>query len=71
VVGFEQPGTAPEPDALSLRIPSTPGAVDLACERLRELLKDLPAARRFDVVLAVREALTNAVLHGNRARAEA
>ena len=71
VVGFEQPGPAPEPGVLTLRIPSTPGAVDLACDRLRELLRDLPPARRFDVVLAVREALTNAVLHGNQARAEA
>jgi anti-sigma regulatory factor (Ser/Thr protein kinase) len=68
---FPEPGPAPEPGVLTLRIPSTTGAVDLACDRLRELLRELPQARRFDVVLAVREALTNAVLHGNRARAEA
>jgi anti-sigma regulatory factor (Ser/Thr protein kinase) len=43
----------------------------MACDRLQGSLKaaagrwDLRQERRFDILLAVREALTNAVLHGN------
>jgi hypothetical protein len=76
VMGFEQPGTDPAPDPCTLRIPSTTRAVDLACERFRAALKEPSGTwragpeRRFDIVLAVREALTNAVIHGNRERPE-
>jgi PAS domain S-box-containing protein len=77
VMGFEQPAPVAEAGTCLLRMPSTTRAVDLACERFRAWLKacDGPwrpgRERCFDLVLAVREALTNAVLHGNRGRAEA
>jgi PAS domain S-box-containing protein len=71
VVGFEQPSLERAEDELVLRLPSTPRAVDMACDRLQGTLKaaagrwNLRQERRFDILLAVREALTNAVLHGN------
>ena len=69
VVGFEQPELERSPDELVLRLPSTPRAVDMACERLKQRLGQVEAglsqARAFDILLAVREALTNAVIHGN------
>jgi len=74
VVGFEQPSLEPPLDELVLRLPSTPRAVDLACDRLQDCLKasasrwSVRQERRFDIILAVREALTNAVLHGNGGR---
>jgi anti-sigma regulatory factor (Ser/Thr protein kinase) len=51
--------------------------VDLACDRFQRWLEGPAgagqafAARRFDISLAVREALTNAVIHGNGKRPEA
>ena len=78
VVGFEQPSVNGHAvGELVLRFPSTTRAVDLACDRLKEHLKASHGGwttgpeRRFDIVLAVREALTNAVLHGNSGRASA
>jgi len=74
VVGFEQPALELASDELVLRLPSTPRAVDLACDRLQDCLKasasrwSVRQERRFDIILAVREALTNAVLHGNGGR---
>jgi len=46
----------------------------MACERVGECLKATGAlwrvrrSRHFDILLAVREALTNAVFHGNESR---
>jgi len=74
VVGFEQPALEQAPEAISLRLPSTARAVDLACDRLSECLKataerwTVRQERRFDILLAVREALSNAVIHGNQGR---
>jgi CheY-like chemotaxis protein/two-component sensor histidine kinase len=71
VVGFEQPALERSADELVLRLPSTPRAVDLACDRFDACLQAACARwsvrneRRFDILLAVREALTNAVFHGN------
>jgi CheY-like chemotaxis protein len=71
VVGFEQPSLAGKGDEMLLRFPSTPRAVDMACDRLQGCLKvagerwNIRQERRFDILLAVREALTNAVFHGN------
>jgi PAS domain S-box-containing protein len=77
VVGFEQAAWEQAPEDLLFKLPSTPKSIDLICERLTgclaslELGLNLSAQRRFDIVLAVREALTNAVLHGNANRPEA
>jgi len=84
VMGFEQASTTRARDELVLRLPSTPRAIDLACDRLGDALKAyvppgspdaagaawaaVAAERRFDILIAVREALTNAVLHGNQNR---
>ena len=71
VVAFEQPPLEPVAAELSLTLPSTLRAVDVACERLHASLQvaagqwNLRLDRRFDIALAVREALTNAVIHGN------
>jgi anti-sigma regulatory factor (Ser/Thr protein kinase) len=74
VVGFEQPCLERAEDELVLVLPSTPRAVDMACDRLQGTLKaaavrwNIRQERRFDILLAVREALTNAVFHGNGGR---
>jgi PAS domain S-box-containing protein len=74
VVGFEQPSLERAEDELVLLLPSTPRAVDMACDRLQGTLKaaagrwNLRQERRFDILLAVREALLNAVFHGNGGR---
>lgn len=48
-------------------IPPELEAIDRACAELREgLLAPLPAPDRFSVELLLREALTNAVLHGGK-----
>ena len=71
VVGFQQPAFERAPDELVLELPSTSRAIDLACDRFDQCLQvacgqwKVRNERRFDVVLAVREALTNAVFHGN------
>jgi PAS domain S-box-containing protein len=71
VVGFEQPALDQELEQMVLQLPSTPRAIDLACDRLSECLKArrrgwaTTPKRRFDIVIAVREALSNAVYHGN------
>ena len=67
VVGFEQPSLARVGDEVTLQLPSTPRAIDMACDRLNESLRARGAGQeqRFDIVIAVREALANAVYHGN------
>ena len=77
VIGFEQPAPQRASNELLLRFPSTARAIDVACDRLNECLNDpdlserMNGSRRFDIVTAVREALTNAVFHGNGNRPEA
>jgi hypothetical protein len=70
VVGFEQPSLTASRDDLALQVPANAQAIDMACDRMREWLRaaELESSRLFDVLLAVREALSNAVLHGNRCR---
>jgi serine/threonine-protein kinase RsbW len=47
------------------RLPSTLEAVDRLCAELRaDLLSAIPCKERFTVELLLREALTNAVVHG-------
>ena len=77
VIGFEQPCLTQALGELVLHLPSIPRAIDMACDRLSECIKlselgrDLDRAQMFDIKLAVREALTNAVIHGNKNRPEA
>jgi anti-sigma regulatory factor (Ser/Thr protein kinase) len=74
VIGFEQPPLTQTPHELTLRLPSHARAVDMACDKVSECIKEAhPGAAvkkeiLFDVLLAVREALTNAMIHGNRNR---
>ena len=74
-VGFEQP--PPEAGSLRLSFPSDDGAIDQAILRLKDYLGRVPRgipltqSRRFDILTAAREALTNALLHGNQGRADA
>jgi PAS domain S-box-containing protein len=74
VVSFEQPQLTQAPDELVLRIPSIPRAIDIACDRVAECIRfsgqgrTPDKARLFDILLAVREALSNAVAHGNQHR---
>jgi len=71
VVGFEQPAFERSVDELLLELPSTSRAIDMGLERFDQYLQvacghwNVKNERRFDIVLAVREALTNAVFHGN------
>ena len=71
VVALEQPAVAPDPDAFTLAFPPDPQEIDGACERLAAFLEARPwsarafAAQRYDALLAVREALSNAMIHGN------
>jgi PAS domain S-box-containing protein len=77
VIGFEQPRISQGVGELVLRLPSTPRAVDMACDRLSDCIRATEAGARlaseklFDISLAVREALTNAMIHGNRSRPDA
>jgi anti-sigma regulatory factor (Ser/Thr protein kinase) len=74
VVGFQQPAYERALEELVLQLPSTSRSIDLACDRFDQCLQvscghwNVRNDRRFDVVLAVREALTNAVFHGNGSR---
>lgn len=77
VIGFEQPLLERAPDEMVLFFPSTARAIDMACQRLGESIKAsklgprLGKSKLFDISIAVREALTNAVIHGNGNRPEA
>jgi anti-sigma regulatory factor (Ser/Thr protein kinase) len=72
VVGLEQPRWSPEPHQLLQILPSEVAAVVLADQGLERVLADfgpgldLTHSRRFDLILALHEALTNAIEHGNR-----
>jgi PAS domain S-box-containing protein len=69
LVGFAQP--APAASGFRLKLPSTVEAIDLAVFKLEAFLATSPKAiplthsRRFDITTAAREALTNALYHGN------
>jgi CheY-like chemotaxis protein/anti-sigma regulatory factor (Ser/Thr protein kinase) len=67
VVALEQPALAPDPDRLNLLIPSSPEAIDQACDALSAFLdgRGWTSGNRYDTLLAVREALSNAMIHGN------
>jgi len=74
VVALEQPAPAEDPDSFTLSFPPDPQEIDGACERLAGFLDDRPwsaasfAGQRFDALLAVREALSNAMIHGDPCR---
>lgn len=76
VMAFEQPEPDPS-ESLRLWLPSKTSALDRACQRLKEHLAQhetalpLSPSRRFDLILAARELLTNALFHGNAERPEA
>jgi len=55
------------PETTELTFPSRLGAVDDAAEAVAELLRRIGADERlmYDVEVAVREAVANAVVHGN------
>ena len=69
LVGFAQP--ALNPGGLRVRIPGTAGAIDQAVAELESFLSipprsiPLTQSRRFDILTAAREALTNGLYHGN------
>ncbi len=71
VVGLEQPPWSPEPHELLNVFPSVITSVDLADQAMNDLLRDHPlwrdmdGSRRFDLLLALHEALANAIDHGN------
>ena len=59
------------PGAFERAIPSVPDAVDGVCRDLRAFLSTSEvSAAGFGIELVARELLNNAVLHGNRLRAE-
>jgi len=59
------------PGAFQREIPSVPDAVDGVCRDLRTFLATSEvSAAGFGIELVARELLNNAVLHGNRLRAE-
>ncbi|BDU73377.1 response regulator [Mesoterricola silvestris] len=70
VVALEQPPLAADPDGLGLDLPADLGAIDGACDQLEAFLDSRgweapPGGQgRYDTLLAVREALSNAILHG-------
>ncbi len=71
-VAIEQPPIAALPFGFRMHLPSTFAAIDGACDRLVAFLHSQPALTsmaedtRFALLLAAREALSNAVIHGNR-----
>jgi len=69
VVALEQPPLDPGPQDFILPLPSDAAAIDRACDALSVWIDgegDPGSSGRYDTLLAVREALSNAVLHGNR-----
>ena len=59
--------SAPPASRLRLHLASSLGAVDAACREIRTLIEGHGlAAAGFAVELAAREAMCNAVVHGNR-----
>ena len=74
VVALEQPDFPPGAHQFNLTIPSEAGRIEQACQDLAVWLDqawaEAPASRRFDSLLAVREALSNAMLHAKPAAPE-
>jgi len=76
VVGFEQPARQ-DAHVIFQFIPSSAEAIDPLCDEIKQLLApaerdgNLTPARRFEIILAIREALTNAVFHGNCGKPDA
>lgn len=77
VLGFEQGPPTPAAGSLVLDQPSTPQAIDDTCDQIKGFLEEVdpgkafPPSQRFEIVLALREAMTNAVFHGNRSQSTA
>jgi PAS domain S-box-containing protein len=73
VIAFEQ-GAIEDPHALRMHVNSTAQAIDAVCLRISLLLDEISSSRphvknlAFNILLALREAMTNAVFHGNRGR---
>lgn len=71
-VAIEQPLHSSQRPGFSLRFASTFEEIDRACDSLIAFVEEQPELamlideRRFDLLLVVREALTNAVIHGNK-----
>jgi anti-sigma regulatory factor (Ser/Thr protein kinase) len=71
-VAIEQPPVAPPPYGFRIHLPSSFAAIDTACEHLVTFLHSqsefaaLAEEGEFSLLLAAREALSNAVIHGNR-----
>jgi PAS domain S-box-containing protein len=71
-VGFEQPPWQPTPQDLILVLPSTLNAVEQCCQEVEAFLaarpetRDLASDQRFNLLLCLREALSNAERHGNQ-----
>jgi anti-sigma regulatory factor (Ser/Thr protein kinase) len=56
---------------LSLSIPSTVSAIEPVCEQIRSLLQRCHLEQmQFSIEVLARECLNNAILHGNRGRAD-
>nr|WP_320134129.1 response regulator [uncultured Holophaga sp.] len=76
LVGFEQPQPEIGREEILMLIPSAPRYVDTVCLRLKDYMaafgdgRVFSPSKRFEIILAAREALTNAVFHGNRERKE-
>jgi anti-sigma regulatory factor (Ser/Thr protein kinase) len=70
-VAVEQPALVLPPRGFQMRLRSTFDEIDKACIRMERLLDSDASLRvlsdewRFNLVLAAREALTNAMIHGN------
>lgn len=73
VLGFEQPSEAVVPVFLQT-MPNQADAIDACCDGIKQFLEPaetdgiLSTARRFEIILALREALTNAMFHGNQSQ---
>ncbi|MBP1628283.1 MAG: sensor hybrid histidine kinase [Holophagaceae bacterium] len=71
IMGFEQVPLAPREDELHALLPSLPRYIDDVCLKLKEYMSvrcgvgAFSPSKRFEIILAAREALTNAVFHGN------
>jgi PAS domain S-box-containing protein len=71
-VGFEQPPWQPLPSDLIRVLPSTLDAVEQCCQEVADFLaarpeaRDLEPAERFNLLLCLREVLSNAERHGNQ-----
>jgi signal transduction histidine kinase/CheY-like chemotaxis protein len=77
VVALEQPEFPDSPDRFHRTFASAAGEIDHTCDDLSAFLcSHLPASEQagaqcFDALIAVREALSNAMLHGNAGAADA